>query len=86
MSLSSIPLSVRATAFTEGRLNMLLIICGILDGDIQRLGRQWSSDAFKLFTSFSHRFNLNRRAPPLSFISYILLMSPSPLLSGSASG
>jgi hypothetical protein len=42
---------------------------GILDGDIQHLGR-WSSDAFKL-TSFSHRFSLNKRslsgtAPSLS--------------------
>lgn len=35
---------------------------GILDEDIQRLGR-WSSDAFKLYfnTSFAHRFSLNKR-------------------------
>ena len=44
---------------------------GILDVDIQRLGR-WSSDAFKLYfnTSLTHRFSLNKRfltgkAPPL---------------------
>jgi hypothetical protein len=35
---------------------------GILDEDIQRLGR-WSSDVFKLYfnTSLGHRFNLNKR-------------------------
>jgi hypothetical protein len=45
---------------------------GVLDDDIQRLGR-WSSDAFKRYfnTSFAHRFSLNKRfltgkAPPLS--------------------
>jgi hypothetical protein len=45
---------------------------GVLDDDIQRLGR-WSSDAFKRYfnTSFAHRFSLNKcfltgKAPPLS--------------------
>jgi hypothetical protein len=60
---------------------------GILDGDIQRLGR-WSSDAFKLYfnTSFSHRFSLNKRflsgtAPSLSLYQ----VSPSSLAPRSAS-
>lgn len=60
---------------------------GILDDDIQRLGR-WSSDAFKLYfnTSFSHRFSLNKRflsgkAPPLSLYH----VSPSSLVSRPAS-
>lgn len=57
---------------------------GILDADIQRLGR-WSSDAFKLYfnTSLAHRFSLNKRfltgrAPPLSLFSLSTSISQPP--------